>query len=128
MSGKKYFKCENCEQVHITVAGLRDRNPSCKICGGTKFEQTSKPGKGFMPMFCNWRKQHEVQKAARVLTKHVVRQWSEDHQIKLTGGEENDLVQDISIIIEQGMTSSRDNFVADNVIKYVLGKRKLKTK
>lgn len=125
------MKCQNekCGQVYITVAGVNDHNPTCKYCGGTKFRQVSEGTKEFMPMFCNWRKQREIRKAAYILVEHTIHQCLKDYGKDQVFSEKEleDLIQNTAMITIQALTSNRDRFQADQVIRYILGKRKLKT-
>jgi hypothetical protein len=116
----KFMECTKCHTVHI-VTNVNDERPTCKNCGNTEFIPRKKGIPGFMPEFCDQKKDKEIWDGVMAVVLSPINTWKSDiekkYGITFSKNDISDLAHSITVVSKSMINLSRDEFSKDIFVK-----------
>lgn len=73
MAKERYKSCTDCKTIHFIHRSFKDRSPTCFVCGGSSFENSTNSSKTKnCPIYCDWNLQHRVDEAADKIAEYII--------------------------------------------------------
>jgi hypothetical protein len=121
----KFMECTACNTTHIVIANVSDERPSCKKCGGFNFKPRLRGVPGYMPEFCDQKKDQEIWDGVLAATLPPILHWKrgieEKYKIKLSRNDIRELANSIGIVGKVMVNFSRDEFIKDKFVRRLRG-------
>jgi len=119
----RFMECAHCGTIHIVVPHIVDPRPTCKKCGSLDFIPRVKGIPGYMPEFCDHRKDKEIWNSVVTVMAGPIYNWIKQvetkYQIKISREDVSELLHSVSVVGKSMVNTSRNSFIRDTFIRHL---------